>query len=119
MSLNIDQIAEAFCCQRFFDTHPSIWLTKSNGTLLVGKKLIGRGAVIDPCYRSAKFLEIVSTTLQSRKINRAEIFVFVEGTVQFQDQENPSSSVTSCAVFQFSDGHLSRLHHMPLMLNKP
>lgn len=46
MSLN--QIAEAFCCQRFFDTHPSIWLTKSNGTLLVGKKLIGRGAVIDP-----------------------------------------------------------------------
>ena len=46
MSLN--QIAEAFCYQRFFDTHPSIWLTKSSGTLLVGKKLIGRGAVIDP-----------------------------------------------------------------------
>ena len=67
MSLNIDQIAEAFCCQRFFDTHPSIWLTKSNGTLLVGKKLIGRGAVIDPCYRSAKFLEIVSTTFTKPK----------------------------------------------------
>ena len=65
MSLN--QIAEAFCCQRFFDTHPSIWLTKSNGTLLVGKKLIGRGAVIDPCYRSAKFLETVSTTFTKPK----------------------------------------------------
>ena len=65
MSLN--QIAEAFCYQRFFDTHPSIWLTKSNGTLLVGKKLIGRGAVIDPCYRSAKFLETVSTTFTKPK----------------------------------------------------
>ena len=67
MSLNIDQIAEGFCCQRFFDTHPSIWLTKSNGTLLAGETLIGCRAVIDPCYRSAKFLETVSTTFTKPK----------------------------------------------------
>jgi hypothetical protein len=70
------------------------------------EELMGREAVIDRCAKLAKFLETVSTTFTKLKINRAETFVVVEGVVQFQDQENQTSSVASCDVFQFSDERL-------------
>jgi hypothetical protein len=61
---------------------------------IVGREeLMGREAVIDRCDKSAKFLETISTTITKLKMNRAETFVVVEGTAQFQDQENQTSSV--------------------------
>ena len=73
----------------------------------------------DKCDKSAKFLETISTTLTQLKINRAETCVVVEGAAQFQDQENQTSSVASCDVFQFSDGRLVEVTSYVIELNKP
>ena len=105
MSLNIDQIAEAFCSYIFVVTYP--YMTDEIKWNIVGREeLMGREAVIDRCDKSAKFLETIFTTITKLKINRAETFVVVECAEQFQDHENQTSSVASCDIFQFSDGQL-------------
>ena len=118
MSLNIDQIAEAFCSYRFAVTYP--YMADEIKWSIVGKEeLVGREAVIDRCAKAAKFLETVSPTITKLKINCAETFVVVEGAAQFQDQENQTSNVASCDVFQFSDGRLIEITSYVIDLNKP
>ena len=116
--LNIDQIAEAFCSHRFVVTYP--YMADEIKSNIVGREeLISREAVIDRCDKSAKFLETVSTTITKLKIYRAETCVIVEGAAQFQDQENQTSGVASCDVFQFSDGRLVEITSYVIDLNKP
>ena len=105
MSLDMDQIAEAFCSHKFTMTYP--YMADEIKWSIVGRdELIGREAVIDQCNKSAKFLETVSSTVTKLNSIRAETFVVVEGAAQFQDQENQTSSVASCDVYQFSDERL-------------
>ncbi len=118
MSLDIDQIAEAFTSWRFAETYP--YMADEIKWNIVGREeLMGRAAVIDRCTDAAKFLETVSATLTKLKIIRAETCVIVEGAAQFQDQENQTSSVASCDVFQFSDGRLVEITSYVIELNKP
>ena len=118
MSLDIDQIAEAFCSHKFVVTYP--YMADDIKWNIVGREeLIGREAVIDRCDKSAKFLETVSPTITKLKINRAETFVVVEGAAQFPDQENQTSSVASCDVFQFSGERLVEITSHVIQLNKP
>ena len=92
MSLDIDQIAEAFCSYRFDVTYP--YMADEIKWNIVGREeLMGREAVIYRCDKSAKFLETVSAIITKLKINRAETCVVVEGAAQFQDQDNQTSSV--------------------------
>ena len=117
-SLDIHQIAEAFSSHRFVVTYP--YLANEIKWNIVGREeLMGREAVIDRCAEAVKFLETVSTTFTKLKINRAETFVVVEGVVQFQDQENQTSSVASCDVYQFSDERLVEITSYVIELNKP
>jgi hypothetical protein len=118
ISLDIYQIAEAFCSYRFAVTYP--YMADEIKWNIVGKEeLVGREVVIDRCDKSAKFLETVSTISTKLKINRAETFVVVEGAAQFQDQENQTSSVASCDVFQFSDERLVEITSYVIESNKP
>ena len=115
MSLDIYQIAEAFCSYRFAVTYP--YLADEIKWNIVGREEhVGREAVIARCEESAKFLETASTTFTKLKINRSETCVVVEGVAQFQDQENQTSSVARPAVmsFNFRMGDLLRLHHTSL-----
>ena len=89
------------------------------GNIVGREELMGREAVIDRCDKSAKILETVSATITKLIINRAEIFVVLEGAEQFQDQENQASNVASCDVFQFSDGRLVEITSYVIELNKP
>ncbi len=117
MSLDIDQIAEAFTSWRFAETYP--YMADEIKWNIVGREeLMGRAAVIDRCTDAAKFLETVSATLTKLKIIRAETCVIVEGAAQFQDQENQTSNVASCDVFQFSDGRLVGITSYVIELNK-
>jgi ketosteroid isomerase-like protein len=105
MSLNSDQIAEAFCSHKFTVTYPYMaddikWI------IIGGEDLIGREAVVARCEQSARFLETVTTTITKLKIIHADTTVVVEGAAQFLDQENKTSSVASCDVFKFSAGRL-------------
>jgi len=118
MSLDIYQIAEAFSSYRFAETYP--YMADEIKWNIVGREeLMGRAAVIDRCTDAAKFLETVSATLTKLKINRAETCVIVEGAAQFQDQENQTSSVASCDVYQFSDKRLVEITSYVVELNKP
>jgi uncharacterized cupin superfamily protein len=116
MSLNSDQIAEAFCSHRFAETYP--YMAEEIKWNIIGREeLVGREAVIHQCRESAKYLETVSATITKLKIIRAETCVIVEGAAQFQDQENQTSSVASCDVFQFSDGQLVEITSYNVELN--
>ena len=118
MSLDNDQIAEAFCSHKFAVTYP--YMADEIKWNIVGREeLIGRAAVIDQCDKSAKFLETVSSTITKLNSIRAGTIVIVEGAAQFQDQENQTSSVASCDVFQFSDGRLVQITSYVIDVNKP
>lgn len=118
MSLEIHQIAEAFSSHRFVETYP--YMADEIKWNIVGREVLaGREAVIATCAESAKFLETVSTTFTKLKIYRAETFIVVEGAAQFLDQENQTSSVASCDVFQFSDGRLVEITSYNVELNTP
>jgi hypothetical protein len=114
----MDQIAEAFCSYRFVETYPYM-ADEIKWNIIGREELIGREAVIDQCDKSAKFLETVSATITKLKIIRAERLVVVEGAAQFQDQENQTSGVASCDVFQFSDGRLVEITSYNVELSKP
>jgi hypothetical protein len=94
LGLTPDQIAQAFCSHRFVETYPYM------------------------ADESAKFLEAVSATITKLDIHHAETFVVVEGTAQFQDQENKISSVASCDIFQFASEGLVRITSYVIDLNK-
>ena len=83
------------------------------------EELIGRAPVIDQCNQSANFLETDSSTITKLKTYRVETCVIVEGAAQFQDQENQTSGVASCNVFQFSDERLVEITSYVIELNKP
>jgi len=105
MSLDIDQIAEAFCSHRFAETFPYM-ADEIKWTMIGREELIGREAVIAHCNKGLKFLETVSTTDLKLKTHRAETCVIVEGAAQFRDKDNQTSSVASCDVFHFSNEQL-------------
>ncbi len=118
MSLDTDQIAEASCSWRFAETYP--YMADEIKWNIVGREeRMGRAAVIARCTEAAKFLATVSATMTQLKIHRAEACVIVEGAAQFQDQENQTSSVASCDVFQFSDERLVEITSYVVELNKP
>ena len=118
MSLNIDQIAEAFCSHRFVVTYPYM-ADEIKWNMTGREELIGREAVIDQCNQSANFLETDSSTITKLKTYRVETCVIVEGAAQFQDQEDQTSSVASCDIFQFSDERLVEITSYIIELNKP
>jgi hypothetical protein len=118
MSLNMEQIAEAFCSYRFPETYP--YMADEIQWNIVGvEELVGRAAVIDRCGQSAKFLETVSATITKLKVRRAGTAVIVEGAAQFRDPENQTSSVASCDVFRFSEERLVEITSYVIWLNKP
>ena len=118
MSLDIHQIAEALSSHRFVETYPYL-ADEIKWNIVGAEELMGREAVIDSCDKSAKYLETVATTFTKLKVNRAETFVVVESIAQYQDQENQTSSVSSCDVFQFSDGRLVEITSYNIELHKP
>ncbi len=118
MSLNIAQIAEAFCSHRFVETYPYM-AERVRWNIIGREELIGREAVIERCDAAAKFLETISPTITKLKIHRTGDTVVVEGAAQFQDQENQTSGVASCDVFQFSDGRLIEITSYVIDLDKP
>ena len=70
MSLDTDQIAEAFCSWRFAETYPYM-ADEIKWNIVDREERMGRAAVIARCTEAAKFLETVSATMTQLKINRA------------------------------------------------
>ena len=105
MSLDMDQIAEAFCSHRFAETFPYM-ANEIKWNMIGSEELIGREAVIAHCNKAAKFLETVTSTITKLKTYHVEPFVIVEGAAQLQDKDNQVSTVASCDIFRFSDGQL-------------
>ena len=67
MSLDTDQIAEAFCSWRFAETYP--YLADNIKWSIVGRaELRGRAAVIARCTEVAIFLATVSATMTQLKL---------------------------------------------------
>ena len=118
MSMEIDQIAEAFCSHQFAVAYP--YMADEIQWHIVGReRLIGREAVIDQCERAAKYLKTVSTSITKLKSIRTKTCAVVEGAAEFRNGEILTSSVASCDVFQFSDGRMIEITSYIVELNKP
>lgn len=75
MSVDLDQIAAAFCSHRFAMTHPYM-------AAEIKWNIVSQETIIDRCNKSAKFLETVAPTITKLKIYRPETCVVVEGAAQ-------------------------------------
>jgi len=118
MSLDTHQIADAFSSKRYAVTYP--YMADGIKWNIIGREeLVGREAVIARCAKAAQFHETVSTPFTKLEIHRAETCVVVEGAAQFQDQQNQSSSVASCDVYQVSDERLVEITSYAIELNNP
>ncbi len=118
MSLEVLQIAEAFCNHRFAETYQ--YMGDEIKWNVVGKEeLVGREAVINRSAQATRFLETVSATHSKLKIHRAEACVVVEGAAQFRDRDNRVASVASCDVFQSARERLVEITSYVVELNKP
>ena len=117
MSLDINQIAEAFSTHRFAAAYPHlsdniIW------NILGDEVLKSREAVIIKCEESAKYLATVSTTFTKLRITRAELYIMVESVAEYKDNESQTSSVASCDIYQFSDERLVEITSYNIELNE-
>ena len=117
MSLDINQIAEAFSTHRFATAYPYL-SDNITWNILGDEVLMGREAVIRKCEESAKYLETVSTTFVKLRIIRADLYVVVDGVAEYQDNESQTSSVASCDIYQFSDEQLVEITSYNIELNK-
>ena len=117
MSLDIDQIAEAFSTHRFATAYPYL-SDNITWNILGDEVLMSRDVVIKKCEESAKYLETVSTTFTKLRITRAELYVVVESVAQYRDRESQISSVASCDIYQFSDEQLIEITSYTIELNK-
>ena len=67
MSLDMVQLAEAFCSHKFAETFPYM-ADEIKWNMIGREECIGREAVIAHCNQGTKFLETVSTTHLNLKI---------------------------------------------------
>jgi hypothetical protein len=118
MSMDIEQIAAAFCSHKFASTYPYM-ADPIKWTVIGREELIGRDAVIAKCEQAAQFLATVTSTITKLKVYRAEPLVFVEGSAEFQDAQDQRSRVASCDIFRFSDGRLVEITSYLVDINKP
>ncbi len=105
MSLDIAQIAKAFCSYKFAETFPHM-ADDIRWNNVGGDELAGREAVIERCENATKFLDTVTATITRLDVHSAGDVVIVEGAAQLVHQDGEVSKVASCDLFRFVDDRL-------------
>lgn len=108
MSPTISEIAESFSRHRFADTYRFMlddieWM-QVGGTLVRGKD-----DVVRVCEESAKYLAQVRTDFHQFKIIEADNCVVIDSRAEYVDDEDGSSMVASCDIYDFAGGSLAAI----------
>jgi predicted SnoaL-like aldol condensation-catalyzing enzyme len=107
MDTTITEIATNFSRHRFDQTYrfmlEDIQWTQVGGTLARGK-----GAVVGVCEESAKYLAQMTTTFHHFRVIEADDCVVIDTRAEYVDDEG-SSNVASCDIYDFTDGKLAAI----------
>lgn len=106
MDRAIEQIAEAFSRHRFTEAYPYL-LDDVRWNLVGDKEVVGREDVVSTCEQSAEYLAGVTTRFSKFKIVVGEDGVVIDSEAEYVDEDNKSSVVASCDIFDFANGQLS------------
>jgi ketosteroid isomerase-like protein len=100
-------IAESFSRHDFPVAYP--YLHEDVTWTLVGdRRVVGRADVVATCERSAAYLAGVTSTFRRVKVVEAGSCVVVECEVEYAEDAG-LSRVSSCDLFDFTDGRLTAI----------
>ena len=108
MELTSQRIAEAFSRHDFEVTYP--YLTDDLRWNIVGERLIeGKEKVIAVCRESAAYLTGVTTDSVKFRTVVTDDCIVVDSVAQYTDKEENTSHVTSCDIYDFTNGKVSEI----------
>ncbi len=118
MSLTIKKIAEEFSRHNFENTYPYL-LDNIQWNLIGEKQLEGKETIINTCEQSAKYLTGVTTKFIKFKTVLSDKCVVIDSLAEYIDKENNKSTIiSSCDIYEFKDDKLSEITSYCIELNK-
>lgn len=86
---------------------------------VVGDKIIkGKEHVIDFCIQTAAYFASVTTVFAIVNVITSADKVAINGTAEFINKENKTTSVSSCDVYLFENGLLTTITSYCIVTNK-
>ena len=106
--MTIEQIAEAFSHHAFEATYPYlsdeiVWDS------IGGSQVTGKADVIDTCNQSAAYLAGVTTQFSRFRSVVGEKAVVIDSLADYTVDQNETTTVASCDIYDFTDGQLTRI----------
>lgn len=108
MSPTITEIASSFSSHRFEEAYPFM-LDDVEWTQVGGKHARGKDEVVGVCEESARYLAQVRTTFHQFKVIEADGCVAIDARAEYVDNQDGSSRVASCDIYDFTDGGLAAI----------
>jgi len=117
MKLTIEQIARAFSSHKFESTYPYL-LDNIQWNLVGDKMLAGKENIINTYNESAQYLTNVITRFDKFKVVAGDNCVVIDSLAEYVNEEQKSSTVSSCDIYKFIEGKLSAITSYCIELNK-
>ncbi|WP_375436850.1 nuclear transport factor 2 family protein [uncultured Hymenobacter sp.] len=104
----MQETAKAFSRHQFEKAVP--FLASTIRWNLVGEKTLeGQESVIDACKQSANYLTQVTTTFIKFKVIVGDNEVVVDSVATYTNQQQESTKVASCDIYEFADGLVTEI----------
>ncbi len=108
MDTTIAEIARNFSRHRFDQTYPFM-LDDIEWIEVGGADTHGKDAVVSLCEESAKYLAQVTTTFLHFRVIEAHDCIVIDTRAEYVDNQDGSSNVASCDIYDFTDGKLATI----------
>jgi ketosteroid isomerase-like protein len=108
MDTKIAEIASNFSRHRFDETY-RFMLEDIEWTQIGGPHARGKDAVVSVCEESARYLTQVTTTFLHFRVIQADDCVVIDSRAEYIDNQDGSSNVASCDIYDFTGGKLAAI----------
>lgn len=108
MSQSNEQIATAFSNHEFEQTYAYladdiVWDNVG------GAELAGKADVVDACDQATAYFATITMSFNRFRAVVGKGSVVIDSLATYVDEQNDSSSVASCDIYDFEDGQLARI----------
>ena len=108
MKKTIQQISEDFSKHHFDNTFP--YFSDTIEWHLIGDKvLIGKENIMETCRQSAQYLSSVTTKFKKFKTIISDNCVVIDSLADYIDENSDVTRISSCDIYEFIDGKLSKI----------
>ena len=108
MNKHLTQIAEDFSGHKFESIYEHLH-ADVEWNMVGGDVYKGRAEVVDACDESANYLSTVKTTFHKFKSYLGGDSVVVDSLGEYVDEQNETSIVASCDIYEFQDGKVREI----------